>query len=127
MGWSWHVSRPGSRLRLWKPENIASNYGERGQEAFKRVLSRNRCECERRTFFSSLQPLSSAGGQFVASWLIGTVPAAPVRNGTSYTASPGDSLPSARSMRIITRINYPPSHPAPARVRGGRFLMKFPE
>ena len=65
-------------------------------------------------FLLPLPPLSSAGGQFTGSRLIGTVPAAPVRNGTLYTTSPGERLPSAHSRRIITCINYRPSHPSPA-------------
>lgn len=56
-------------------------------------------------------------------------PCCPVRNGTLYTVSPGESLPSVRSVRIIMCINYAPPHPSPARVCvwGGVLMMKAPE
>lgn len=73
----------------------------------------------RNIFLLPLPPLSSAGGQFTGSRLIGTVPASPVRNGTLYTTSPGERLPSAHSRRIITCINYRPSHPSQARLWEG--------
>lgn len=73
----------------------------------------------RNIFLLPFPPLSSAGGQFTGSRLIGTVPAAPVRNGTLYTMSPEERLPSAHSRRIITCINYQPSHRSPAQLWEG--------
>lgn len=81
----------------------------------------------RNIFLPPLPPLSSAGGRFMGSWLIGTVPAAPVRNGTLYTTSPGERLPSVHSRSVIMCINYPPSHPSSAQLPEGAVLLKTPE